>query len=115
MDIVASSKFVFCPRGNGIDTHRFWETYAANSIPVIFDEYYIKRDFTNPDVTALVIKDISELTPEFLEKKYIELSKNYNYDKKYLQSITGKKLSILIIRFFYTLKNTRQYSIPFFY
>ncbi len=82
MDIVASSKFVFCPRGNGIDTHRFWESYAANSIPIIFDEFYIKRDF--PDVTALVIKDISELTPEFLEKKYVELSANYNYDKKYL-------------------------------
>ena len=35
IDIIAESKFVFCPRGNGIDTHRFWETYAANSIEVV--------------------------------------------------------------------------------
>ena len=82
MDIIAASKFVFCPRGNGIDTHRFWETYAANSIPIILDEYYIERDF--PDATVLVVKDVSLLTPEFLEEKYRELSANYNYDKKYL-------------------------------
>jgi hypothetical protein len=28
-------KFVACPRGNGIDTHRFWETLYRGSIPVI--------------------------------------------------------------------------------
>jgi len=82
IDIIAESKFVFCPRGNGIDTHRFWETYAANSIPIILKKYYIERDF--PDATMLVINDVSELTPEFLEQKYNELSKVYNYDKKYL-------------------------------
>ena len=42
--------------------------HMLQTYPRIFDEYYIKRDF--PDVTALVIKDISELTPEFLEKIY---------------------------------------------
>tara|TARA_B100000963_G_scaffold316946_1_gene297066 strand:+ start:77 stop:952 length:876 start_codon:yes stop_codon:yes gene_type:complete len=93
MDIIAASKFVFCPRGNGIDTHRFWETYAANSIPIILDEYYIERDF--PDATVLVVGDVNVLTPEFLEEKYCELSENYNYDKKYL-SIEYWKQQILL-------------------
>jgi hypothetical protein len=28
-------KFVACPRGNGTDTHRFWETLYRGSIPVV--------------------------------------------------------------------------------
>jgi hypothetical protein len=27
--------FVFCPRGNGLDTHRFWETLYRGSLPVV--------------------------------------------------------------------------------
>lgn len=27
--------FVACPRGNGLDTHRFWETLYRNSAPVV--------------------------------------------------------------------------------
>lgn len=28
-------KFVACPRGNGIDTHRFWEALYRGSIPIV--------------------------------------------------------------------------------
>jgi hypothetical protein len=28
-------KFVACPRGNGLDTHRFWETLYRGSIPIV--------------------------------------------------------------------------------
>ena len=34
-------KFVLCPPGNGVDTHRIWETLYSNSIPIIFDEFYL--------------------------------------------------------------------------
>jgi hypothetical protein len=30
-----NSDYVLCPRGNGIDTHRFWETLYAGSIPIV--------------------------------------------------------------------------------
>ena len=33
--ISAEFKFVACPRGNGTDTHRFWETLYRGSIPVV--------------------------------------------------------------------------------
>ena len=32
---VNNTKFVFCPWGNGFDTHRLWETIYSNSIPVV--------------------------------------------------------------------------------
>ena len=33
--ISAGYKFVACPRGNGLDTHRFWETLYRGSIPIV--------------------------------------------------------------------------------
>lgn len=32
---VAESNFVACPEGNGIDTHRLWETLYMGSVPII--------------------------------------------------------------------------------
>jgi hypothetical protein len=50
MDTIGNSRFVFCPRGNGIDTHRFYETVLMGAIPVvenstlfsIFERFYFK-------------------------------------------------------------------------
>jgi hypothetical protein len=30
-----SHKYVACPRGNGIDSHRFWETLYRGSVPIV--------------------------------------------------------------------------------
>ena len=98
MDIIAASKFVFCPRGNGIDTHRFWETYAANSIPIILDEYYIERDF--PDATVLVVKDVSLLTPEFLEENIANCRQITITTKNTYRLIIGNNKLRRIISFF---------------
>jgi hypothetical protein len=35
-------KFVACPRGNGTDTHRFWETLYRGSIPVVKESAWSK-------------------------------------------------------------------------
>ena len=76
---IAKSKFVLCPRGNGIDTHRLWETLYVRSIPIV------KRHITHKgmeDLPILFIDDWSEVTPEFLEKKYTEMtSRVWNFNK----------------------------------
>jgi hypothetical protein len=33
--IANNFKFVLCPRGNGLDTHRFWETLYRGSVPIV--------------------------------------------------------------------------------
>lgn len=33
--ISSQYKYVACPRGNGLDTHRFWETLYRGSIPIV--------------------------------------------------------------------------------
>lgn len=35
-------KYVACPRGNGTDTHRFWETLYRGSIPVVKESQWSK-------------------------------------------------------------------------
>ena len=34
-DLAYSFKYIACPRGNGTDTHRFWEALYRGSIPVV--------------------------------------------------------------------------------
>lgn len=33
--IMSRYKYVLCPRGNGLDTHRFWETLYRGSTPIV--------------------------------------------------------------------------------
>ena len=37
---LAKYKFNFCPRGNGIDTHRFWESLILKTMPIAFEKQY---------------------------------------------------------------------------
>lgn len=39
---LAKNRFCLCIRGNGIDTHRFWESLYLNVIPVIINNKYTK-------------------------------------------------------------------------
>ena len=41
--IAGTYKFVACPRGNGIDTHRLWETIYRGSIPVLTESNWLKN------------------------------------------------------------------------
>jgi hypothetical protein len=62
--IATQYKFVACPRGNGTDTHRFWETLYRGSIPVV------KRDRWSESISNLGIPIIQLSTwdlDEFLE------------------------------------------------
>ena len=34
-EISSKFRFIACPRGNGIDTHRFWESLYRGSIPIV--------------------------------------------------------------------------------
>ena len=76
---IRSSKFVFCPRGNGIDTHRIWETLYMKSIPIV---KYEKTHHLFEDLPILFIKDWNEISEDFLNDKYLEIiNKEWNMDK----------------------------------
>ncbi len=77
---IRKHKFVLCPRGNGIDTHRLWETLYMGSIPIV-KRCPAMNEFI--DLPILFIDDWSDIIDEnFLETKYTEItSKSWNLDK----------------------------------
>jgi hypothetical protein len=64
-------KFVVCPNGNGIDTHRLWETLYMGSIPIvrrnINTSFYV-------DLPICFVNDWCEVTQEFLNKEYEKIN-----------------------------------------
>ena len=76
---IYNHKFVFCPEGNGIDTHRTWECLYMGTIPIM------ERNINNQFYTDLPIcfVDIWEdVTEDFLEEEYIRIkSETWNMEK----------------------------------
>ena len=68
---IRNHKFVLCPRGNGIDTHRLWETLYMGSIPIVKKEFAL-NEFK--DLPILFIDSWDEISEEFLNKKYDEIT-----------------------------------------
>lgn len=65
------SKFVLCPRGNGLDTHRTWEALLMGAIPIVRSS---TLDPLYDELPVLIVREWNEVTPELLKKKWRELS-----------------------------------------
>ncbi|MBU3729146.1 MAG: hypothetical protein FGM37_07865 [Phycisphaerales bacterium] len=65
LDELCEHKFMLCPRGNGIDTHRMWEALCCGVIPVV------ERHFTHTPLEGLLpvlaVDSFSEVTEALLE------------------------------------------------
>lgn len=81
-------KFMICPNGNGIDTHRIWEALYIGTIPIV------KRDINNSfyeDLPICYVDEWDEISEIFLDLEYDVIKKtNYNLEK--LQFDYWKKL-----------------------
>ena len=86
LEEIHNHKFVLCPRGNGIDTHRLWETLYMDSIPVV--KNHISMDEFK-DLPILFINDWEEVTEKFLEEQYFVIN-----NKKIKNEYNMKKLDI---------------------
>jgi hypothetical protein len=69
--LLSEFKFVLCPRGNGIDTHRFWETLYSGSVPIVekTDWSFYFREHGVPLVELSSLSDLDSLA-EQIRKSY---------------------------------------------
>jgi len=75
-------KMIVCPEGNGIDTHRMWETLYLGRVPIV-KKHIALSQFT--DLPVVWINDWEELSnPEALIHKYDKV-KNNPKDKIYAE------------------------------
>jgi hypothetical protein len=64
--LLARHRFCACPRGNGIDTHRFWESLCLGVVPVVERSTHTEL-WAREGVPMVVLQDWSELSPQRLE------------------------------------------------
>jgi len=68
---VSKHKFVLCPVGNGLESHRLWETLYLGSIPIT--RRNVNYSFYEDKLPILMVDDWSEITQEFLIQKSLEI------------------------------------------
>ena len=72
-------KFVFAPRGNGLDTHRLWECLYLRTIPIV-KRHVSMRDFE--DLPILFVDEWTDVTEEYLQHIYDKMMQTeYNMEK----------------------------------
>ena len=69
-DLRANS-VVLCPEGNGIDTHRLWETLYMGGVPII-----VKNDFLPAEISQLPVIQLDSWR-QILDINWLESEYNY--------------------------------------
>jgi hypothetical protein len=59
-DLVANSRYVLSPPGNGVDCHRTWEAMYLGAIPIVLERFW---PFQHLDLPVLIVKDWSVIPP----------------------------------------------------
>ena len=93
---IQKSHFVLAPWGNGIDTHRIWESLMVETIPVMLSNNF-SNNFYNLGIPILLIEkweelnklnktDLDELYNKIIKNGSLKQFVNFEYWKKYLRS-----------------------------
>lgn len=79
-ELVANSKYVISPPGNGIDCHRTWESLFLGSVPIVkrkfwpFDKYEIGVQVLNDwNEIGKSANETLEINPSFFYNKYSKI------------------------------------------
>jgi len=78
---VVQHKFMICPRGNGIDTYRMWESLYCSTIPIVQRSPFI--EYWENLIPIVIVDNFSQLTNDFLNQQY-EIINNKTCYLKYL-------------------------------
>ena len=79
-------KMVLCPIGNGIDTHRLWETLYCNRVPVTIKVGDFKLYSLYEQLPIVILDNYSDLLKsDLISQKYQEAI-NKKYDKNILSA-----------------------------
>lgn len=67
--VATKYRFVACPRGNGLDTHRFWETLYRGCVPVLIESHWSRtlRGYGLPIVELSAWADLAAFDAKNIE------------------------------------------------
>ena len=92
LEKINSYKYVACPWGNGLDTHRLWEAIYSNSIPIVKKHYAFSKF---QDLPIIFVKNYNMLKLENLMIKNTDMNltnttADFSYWMKYIKGIKNK-------------------------
>ena len=70
---IKKSKYVLCPRGNALDTFRFYDAIYAGAIPIVEREAY-HHVFDEVPILFVKTADLQSLSEDFLNREYTRLA-----------------------------------------
>lgn len=80
---LSKSMYNLCPEGNGLDTHRIWESLLVNTIPIVKLNKF-SSNFQKIGIPMLYLEDWNDLKKydkDSLDKIYMSLTKENNLNK----------------------------------
>lgn len=91
------SKFVISPEGNGVDTHRHWESLYCGAIPII--ERNTNMENKLKDLPVLYTTDYSEINDTYLNNVYEKmLHTKYNFGRLIMNNYPRESQESMIRR-----------------
>jgi len=60
---LAEHKYVVCPEGNGVDTHRFWEALLMHAVPIVLKSPFIDN-VKSLNIPIITLNSWSEFNPD---------------------------------------------------
>lgn len=95
MKNIGNSKYVLCPRGNGLDTHRVYESILMGSIPIVENStlYSIYKR-----ATVLVVDNFKSVTQHMLDNPHLyiqnmEFSRSILWTDTWIQTINSYRMN----------------------
>jgi len=74
-------KYAACPRGNAVDTFRFWDTLVGGSVPIVVVEHLCDDFYNLPLVKLPNVESYASLSIGWLEREYTHLLDcTFNFD-----------------------------------
>ena len=93
--IASKFDYVACPRGNGVDTHRFWETMYRGLIPIVKRSAW-SESLEGLDLPFLQVNDWSETSEAIKQNSNASFFNPHEIDNLWIstwkQRILGSKL-----------------------
>lgn len=83
LESLASYKYAICPPGNGIDSHRIWECYYLNVIPIVKRSIFTER--LAAILPCIVLDDWTDFNAEQLISSYAPPPYSEKLDLAYIQ------------------------------
>lgn len=90
LNAIMEHRFVLCPPGNGVDTHRMWEVLLAGAIPVVLRSQAMMPFESLP---ILFVDDYRKVTHAFLQNAWTRIRVPEETPKMMYADYWGEKIA----------------------